>query len=54
VIYYIWHVRDSHVVGCDLRNLTVATGTAHLWLNEHECVEMSVVTHSSATMLSEP
>jgi hypothetical protein len=34
------------VVVRDLGNLALATGTAHAWLNEHECVEMPVITHS--------
>jgi hypothetical protein len=36
------------VVGRDSRNLAVVKGTAHAWLNEHECVEVPMVTHSSA------
>jgi hypothetical protein len=52
-----WYLWDSHVVGCDSCHLAVAKGTAHMrgyghythaWLNGHECVETSVVTHSLA------
>jgi hypothetical protein len=62
ILYWNWWLSallylvrvDFRVVGRDSRNLAVANWALHTWLNAHECVEMSVVMHSSAFMLSEP